>query len=266
MYLKYWGFDKLPFKNVPNPDCFYLSRPHEEALTRLAYAARMRKGGAMLSGEIGCGKTTLIKVYVKEYSEKHYDIGVVVNPRLGPHEFIQEILYQFGISEIPDSKVECLHLLNDKMMENREQNREMLLIIDEAQLLEESTFEEIRLLLNFQMNDRFLLTVILVGQPELKAKVKSIEQLDQRIAIRYHLTPFGISETNQYIHFRQKKAGRPENAFTPEGVKVIYKYTKGIPRKINDICDLALFIGSAQKAEEIGPQIIESIVRDGSLF
>ena len=190
MYTEHWGFKKFPFENVPDPSFFYRSKSHEEALTRLIYAAKMRKGGAMLSGDIGCGKTTLTKVYVQELSSDQFDIGLIINPKLRPVEFLQEVLYQFDIDDVPETKVQCLRKLNDKMMENMKENRETLLIVDEAQLLSESSFEEIRLLLNFQLNDRFLLTIVLIGQPELKDKIGRIEQLDQRIAIKYHLTPF----------------------------------------------------------------------------
>ena len=209
MYLNYWNFKKFPFENVPDPDFFYLSRSHEEGLTRLIYAAQMRKGSAMLSGEIGCGKTTLSMVYIRDLPEDKYDVGVIINPKLESNEFLQEILYQFGINDIPDSKVKCLRVLNDKMLANLDAGIETLLIVDEAQVLNESTFEEIRLLLNFQLNNRFLMTIILIGQPELVQKVKNIEQLDQRIAIKYHLTPFNFEDTEKYIIFRRGRAGHP---------------------------------------------------------
>ena len=266
MYLEYWGFDKFPFENVPDPDFFYLSKSHEEALTRLIYAAEMRKGGAMLSGEIGCGKTTLSKVYINELSPESYDIGLIINPKLESKEFLQEVLYQFGIENIPNTKVECLRGLNEKMVENMKMNKETLLIVDEAQLLSESTFEEIRLLLNFQLNNRFLMTVILLGQPELRHKVKSIEQLDQRIALKYHLTPFDMEETYKYIIFRQEKAGREDNIFNDEAINKIYEYTKGVPRKINNLCDLSLLIGFSTNEKNIGPDIVENIINDGALF
>ncbi len=266
MYLDYWGFRKFPFENVPDPDFFYLSKTHEEGLTRLIYAAKMRKGGAMLSGDIGCGKTTLTKVYVQELSAEPFDIGLIVNPKLEPLEFLQEVLYQLGTKDVPETKVKCLRLLNDKMIENMKAYRETLLIVDEAQVLSESAFEEIRLLLNFQMNDRFLINVILVGQPELKGKIKGIEQLEQRIAIKYHLTPFDREDTFRYITFRQAKAGREENAFTPEAMERIYKITEGVPRKVNNLCDLSLLIGFSKNAKVIDPQIIEDIMSDGALF
>lgn len=266
MYLEYWGFNKFPFENVPDPDFFYLSKSHEEALTRLIYAAEMRKGGAMLSGEIGCGKTTLSKVYVQELSEDKYDIGMIINPKLEDKEFLQEILYQLDMQEIPETKVRCLRTLNEKMLANMNAGKETLLIVDEAQLLNESTFEEIRLLLNFQLNNRFLLTIILLGQPELMQKVKKIEQLEQRIAIRYHLTPFNREDTVKYIAFRQMKAGRARNVFTDEALLAIYEYTAGVPRKINNLCDLSLLIGFSSRQKTVDKKIVESIISDGTLF
>ena len=266
MYLEYWGYKKFPFENVPDPDFFYLSRSHEEALTRLIYAAEMRKGGAMLSGEIGCGKTTISRVYMNELSGEKFDIGLIINPKLESKEFLQEILYQFNLKKVPDTKVECLRALNDKMTENMKSNLETILIVDEAQLLNESTFEEIRLLLNFQLNNRFLLTIILLGQPELKQKIKNIEQLDQRIAIKYHLNPFNFEDTSKYIVFRQKKAGKSENVFSSDAIKKIYNYSDGIPRKINNLCDLSLLIGFSTNETVIRPEIIENIISDGALF
>ncbi len=266
MYLEYWGFQQFPFENVPDPDFFYLSKTHEDGLTRLIYAAKMRKGGAMLSGDIGCGKTTLTKVYVQELSAEHFDIGLIINPKLEPLELLQEVLYQFGIKDVPETKVKCLQLLNEKMTENRKTNRETLLIVDEAQALSESAFEEIRLLLNFQMNGRFLINVILVGQPDLRSRLKGMEKLEQRIAIKYHLTPFDREDTFRYITFRQEKAGRQENVFTPEAMEKIYEITEGVPRKANNLCDLSLLIGFSKNGKVIDPQIIEDIMSDGALL
>ncbi|MBN2060816.1 MAG: AAA family ATPase [Deltaproteobacteria bacterium] len=266
MYLDYWGFSEFPFENVPDPDFFYMSKAHEEALTRMLYAAEMRKGGAMLSGDIGCGKTTLSKVYVQELSEDKFDIGLIINPKLEAKEFLQEVLYQFDITDVPETKVKCLQVLNEKMISNLKNNKDTLLIVDEAQLLEKPTFEEIRLLLNFQLNNRFLLTIILLGQPELREKVNSIEQLNQRIAIKYHLRPFDQEETTNYILFRQEKAGKKENAFNDEAINKIYEHSGGVPRKINNLCDLSLLIGFSSNEKIVGPDIIENIITDGALF
>lgn len=266
MYLDYWGFAEFPFENVPDPRFFYLSTSHKEALTRLIYAVQMRKGSAMLSGEIGCGKTVLSKAYIQRFSGEKYDISLIINPKLESHEFLQEVLYQFGINDIPDTKVECLRILNNRMLENVKKDKETLLIVDEAQLLNASTFEEIRLLLNFQLNNRFLMTIILIGQPELCNKVKGIEQLKQRIAIKYHLTSFSLEETLHYVTYRQKKAGRKENAFSREAIQSVYECTNGVPRMINNLCDMSLLIGFSAKEKIINPKIVENIIRDGALF
>ncbi|MBW1765725.1 MAG: AAA family ATPase [Deltaproteobacteria bacterium] len=248
MYTEHWGFKKFPFENVPDPSFFYRSKSHEEALTRLIYAAKMTK------------------VYVQELSSDQFDIGLIINPKLRPVEFLQEVLYQFDIDDVPETKVQCLRKLNDKMMENMKENRETLLIVDEAQLLSESSFEEIRLLLNFQLNDRFLLTIVLIGQPELKDKIGRIEQLDQRIAIKYHLTPFNYDDTVRYIVFRQKIAGRGKNVFSREAIERIYKTTQGVPRRINNLCDLSLLIGFSKNGKMIDSKIIEDIMKDGAIF
>ncbi len=266
MYLEYWNFKRFPFENVPDPDFFYLSKSHEEGLTRLIYAAEMRKGSAMLSGEIGCGKTTLSMVYVRELPEDKYDVGIIINPKLESVEFLQEVLYQFGIKNIPETKVKCLRVLNEKMLANMNAGKETLLIVDEAQILNESTFEEIRLLLNFQLNSRFLMTIILIGQPELIKKIKEIEQLDQRIAIKYHLTPFNLEETARYIRYRQEKAGGINNLFADEAIERIYEHTGGVPRKINNLCDLSLLVGASSKQNLITKKTVENIISDGTLF
>lgn len=266
MYLEHWGLKKFPFENVPDPDFFYLSKSHEEGLTRLIYAAKMRKGGAMMSGELGCGKTLLTRVYIKELPRDQFDIGLVINPRLEPLEFLQEVLYQFDITDGSPSKIECLRMLNEKMLENMRQKRETLLIIDEAQLISDSTFEEIRLLLNFQLENRFLITVILVGQPELAGRIKGIEQLNQRIAIKFHLPPFNLEETVQYIAYRLKKAGLKKSIFDSDAVERIFAITKGVPRKINNLCDLSLFTGFSGNKEVINDKIIVDILNDGALF
>ncbi|MGD9033690.1 MAG: AAA family ATPase [Desulfobacteraceae bacterium] len=266
MYLEHWGFRKFPFENVPDPDFFYLSKTHEEGLSRLIYAAKRRKGVAVLSGDIGCGKTTLTKVYVQKLSAEEFDIGLIINPKLEPLEFLQEALYQLGMTDVPDSKGGCLRLLNEKMTENAKANKGTLLIVDEAQALDESGFEEVRLLLNSQVNGRYPINVVLVGQPELRGKIKDIEQLEQRIAIKYHLTPFDQEDTARYITFRQGKAGAKKSVFTSVAVERIYEITEGVPRKINNLCDISLLVGFSKNGKLIDPQIIEDIMSDGALL
>ncbi len=262
MYLKYWGIKKFPFENVTDPYFFYLSESHEEAMSRLLYAAQMRKGGAMLTGDIGCGKTLISKIYMEKLIKEGSEVILLPNPPFGAIEFLQEIIHQLGITEVPDSKSKLLQILKKKMAHNLERNKVTIIIIDEAQVLNEEAFEEARLLLNFQINNQFLLTLILIGQAELKLKVRQMEQFDQRIAIKYHIHPFGLLDTAKYIMLREKKAGFTKNVFSTKALKTIYEYTSGIPRRINSVCDLSLLIGFNKKKKFIESGIIKNIIDD----
>ena len=266
MYLEYWGFKRFPFDNVPDPHFFYLSQPHEEGLSRLLYAVERRKGCALLSGDIGCGKTTLSRVFIRKISDDKFDLALIANPCLEPNEFLQDILYKFQITNPPETKVKILQLLHNRLTENMKEKKETLLIIDEAQLLNEATLGEIRLLLNFQVSNRFLITILLLGQPEIMDNIKKIKQLEQRIAIRYFLRPFNFKETASYIIFRLKQAGASNGVFSEEAIELIYEHSSGLPRSINNLCDLALLIGFGEKKEVINSKIIKDIIEDGTIF
>jgi general secretion pathway protein A len=262
MYLEYWGFQKYPFENVPDPGFMYYSSEHEEALVRLVYAVKRNKGAVLLTGEVGCGKTMLSRVFIQQMADTEFDIGLITNPSLVPIDFLKEALYQIGLNPQSNSKAELLKLLNDHMIENMRKGRTTLFIIDEAQLIYQETFEEIRLLLNFQLNDRYLLNLVLIGQPELRDKIRAYKQLDQRIAIRYHLNPLSSEDTRNYIAFRLDKAEQKSNMFTADAMREIYHYSEGVPRKINNICDLALLIGFSTMSEKIDADIIKKVIKD----
>ena len=262
MYLEYWGLQKFPFENAPDPEFMYYSYEHEEALVRLVYAVRHNKGAVMLSGEIGCGKTMLSRVFIQQLPDSEFDVGLMTNPSLEPIDFLKEAIYQIGLNSQTNSKPELLSILNNRMLENSKDNRSMILIIDEAQLIYRDTLEEIRLLLNFQLNDRYLLNLVLLGQPELREVIRGYKQLDQRIAIRYHLNPLNPDDTGKYISFRLEKAGRSENIFTSAAIEEIYSYSQGVPRKINNVCDLSLLIGFSVKTEKIDSDIIKKVCKD----
>lgn len=262
MYLTHWNIREFPFENVPDPRFLYLSPNHEEALSRILYAAHMRKGAALLSGEVGCGKTTLSKVFIQELEEERFDVALIVNPNMGPVEFLKAILFELDEEARAENKVDLLNQLNAKMLSNLKAGRETLVVIDEAQAMLPATFEEVRMLLNFQLNDRFLLTLVLLGQPELRALVKQIKQLDQRIAIRFHLEPFDINEAARYIIFRLKRVGMKKNPFTRQAVELIFKATGGVPRKINTLCDLALLEGYFKKMDKVDSAIIKKIIKE----
>jgi general secretion pathway protein A len=262
MYLDYWNLKKFPFENVADPSFFYVSHSHEEALSRLLYASRMRKGAAMLTGDIGCGKTLISRVFRNKMREAGAEVSLLVNPPQRPLEFLQEILYQMGVEEPPDSKTKLLQILYKKVIANMQQNKGSIIVIDEAQILPEETFEEARLLLNLQNSHRFLLTLLLIGQPDLRGKVRRMSAFDQRIPIRFHIHPLSFVDTIRYIMFREKKAGFTKNIFTKKAIEEIYEYTGGLPRKINSVCDLSLLIAFNKKRKTINPLIIESVIDD----
>ena len=188
MYEEYWGLSEKPFQNTPDPKFLYLSGEHEEALMRLIYVVQEKLGAAMLSGVFGCGKTILAWALLKELGE-NYKSAVVSNPALNSTELLREICYQLGIKEsLPYEKTDLMHLIDRILRNNFNDSKDTVIIIDEAHLISDiAVFEELRLLLNLQLKDRFLLTLILIGQPELEEKIINNKQLSQRIAIKYHL-------------------------------------------------------------------------------
>ena len=263
MYESYWELAEPPFDNSPNPKFFYMSPEHEEALGRLVYTVRHGKGCGMLTGEYGCGKTTLSRALIQRLEAERYEIGLLTNPSLTPVDFLREVLYQLGVETQETRKPELLHLLNDLFFRNYQAGRESVVIVDEAQLIEDdAVFEELRLLMNFQTDDRFLLTLLLVGSPELGVKVRRLKHLDQRISLRYHLNTLDYTHTASYIGHRLKMAGQPNQLFTEEAVKLIFDFTRGTPREINNLCDVALLVGYSKRVKEIGEKIIAEVIKD----
>jgi len=266
VYTDYWGLTEKPFENTPDPRFFYCSSKHEEAVTRLLYVVEEKKGAAMLSGEYGSGKTLLSRIVLAKLlqEQEKYKVAIIINPTIPVLELLSEIVYQLG-AEISqdDRKIDTLHNLNGILYKNAENNKHTVIIVDDAQAIEdESIFEELRLLLNFQLNECFLLTLILLGQPELKEKIEKLPQLKQRLALRYHLDNLDESETGSYVEHRCKVAGREGQIFSPETYKLLYDYSGGSPRQINNICDLSLVIGMGEKSTHIDGRIIQEVIKD----
>ncbi len=263
MYEKHWGLVALPFQNLPDPRVFFPSSQHRRALGRLAYAAQHGKGAALLTGEIGCGKTTLTWAFILQLAEDQYDVGVVTNPSLPPRDFLDEVNLQLGVSA-SGTKLDLLRALSAHLMRNVERGKATVLIVDEGQgITDPAVFEELRMLLNFQLNDRFLLSLVLVGQPELQGRVAAIPQLDQRIAIRCHLAPLDAEESLQYITFRLKKAGATRGIFTEEAMRLVHQHTRGIPRSINTLCDLCLLEGYLAQASGVDGATVRRVAQQG---
>jgi type II secretory pathway predicted ATPase ExeA len=263
MYEAYWELSEPPFDNSPNPKFFYLSPEHEEALVRLVYTVRHRKGCGMLTGEYGCGKTTLSRALIQRLEAERYEIGLLTNPSWNAVDFLREVLYQLGVETQDKSKSELLHQLNDIFFRNFQAGRDTVIIVDEAQLIEDdAVFEELRLLMNFQTDDRFLVTLLLVGSPELREHVRRLKHLDQRITIRYHLNTLDDTHTAAYVAHRLKMAGRAAPIFTDEAIKLIFDFTRGTPREINNLCDVALLVGYTKRVREIGDKIVAEVIKD----
>ena len=263
MYEAYWQLSEPPFDNSPNPKFFYLSPEHEEALVRLVYTVRHRKGCGMLTGEYGCGKTTLSRALIQRLEAERYEIGLLTNPSWNATDFLREALYQLGVESREKSKSELLHLLNDVFFRNYRDGRDTVIIVDEAQLItDDAVFEEVRLPMNFQTDDRFLVTLLLIGSPELRERVRRLKHLDQRITIRYHLNTLDYTHTAAYVTHRLKMAGRATSIFTEEAIKLIFDFTRGTPREINNLCDVALLVGYTKRAKEIGEKIVAEVIKD----
>jgi general secretion pathway protein A len=264
MYEKYWALTEKPFENTPNPRFMYYSDKHEEALTRLLYAIKEEKGSAMLTGEYGSGKTILSRIIIDELiKDKIYEVALITHPQLSPIEFIQEIIYQLKNEHVTGSKPQLLHMMQDIIYKNFKDGKKVVILIDEAQIVKSrQTFEEVRLFLNFQLNDRFLITLILIGQPELLSRVKEIPQLWQRLGVKYHLSGLTAAESEAYIKHRLTVAGAKSDIFTADAIEVIYNYSKGIPRSMNNVCDMSLLIGFGQEAKVIDKDLALKVVED----
>lgn len=264
MYEAYWALKEKPFENTPDPRFLYSSYEHLEATNRLTYAIEERKGAALLTGDYGCGKTVISRLIFETLSPDRYEIAMVTNPLLGPVALLQEICFQLGINSSDNpSKPKLLMDLNERLYENMKKEKDTVIIIDEAQAIQDlTTFEELRLLLNFQLNDRFLLTLILIGQPELREKIDELKQLKQRLAIRFHLNPLNLDDTQKYVVHRLKIAGTEKKIFSNDAYNAIWRSSHGVPRVINSICDMCLLTGFTKKFHKIDAKIVRKVVNE----
>ena len=264
MYEEYWGLTEKPFENTADPRFLYYTPQHEEAFTRLSYAVNEQKGASLLTGVFGCGKTVIAQALINSLNKSKYEIAFVVNPQLSSVELLRDIVYDLGIKDnLPVLKTDIMHLLNERLHHNMDDGKNTVVIVDEAHLIEdELIFEELRLLLNLQYKNKFLVTLILLGQPELKEKVNNIKQLQQRISIKYHLTGLSREETAKYTLQRLEVAGSTRKIFEDQALDSIYNGSGGIPRRINQICDMALLVAMSKGQKLIDEKIINEVIED----
>ena len=263
MYEQFYWFKTKPFHTVPNPEFFYMSPKHQNALTYLEYGLMERTGFILLTGEIGTGKTTLIR-YITEKTESEIEIAIIFNTNVTSEQLLNLILNEFEIGPCDGGKAQALDRLYRFLIEKFSRNKRVLLIIDEAQNLSREALEEVRMLSNLQSDEQMLLQIMLVGQPELKSRLSSpdLAQFSQRITVAYHLSALNREETGAYIAFRLEKAGGAPNLFTDESIDLIYEASHGIPRIINIICDTALVYGFADELAIIDAPVIEQVLAD----
>ena len=265
MYKKFYGLKDKPFEITPDPRYLYLSEGHREALAHLTYALNEAKGFTVVTGEVGTGKTMLVQMLLSRL-DSHTRIAHLFNPKLGTRDFFKYICQDFGLkTEGLTTKGEFLALLHTFLMECYARRERVVLIIDEAQTLSPALLEEVRLLTNLETPKAKLLQVILLGQPELDKTLAMNEfrQLRQRISLRFNLKPLNRRETGEYIIRRLKAAGaRNTDLFDDDAVKEIFRYTKGIPRLINVICDNSLMTGFVYEKHRIERDIVREVVRD----
>lgn len=263
MYEEFFGLKLKPFNKTPDPRFFFMSRSHEEALARLQYAVEEREI-ILLTGEVGCGKTTLTRALIDSLGEK-YRIILIINPRLTPSQFLRTVAKRFEIDIPPNFKDDLLEIIYAKVYEDHQAGITPVIIIDEAQLIpSRETFEEIRLLTNFQLDDMNLLSLVLVGQPDLRRRLNhnAYLPLKQRIGLFYHLGPISKDEIRGYIKHRLKVGGSDETLFTEEALNAIYEYTKGIPRLINSLATASLLNGLSHERRVIEPHLVAEATQE----
>ncbi len=264
MYNNFFGFKEKPFKLVPNPAYFFLSKCHEEALAHLNYAISQGDGFVQITGEVGTGKTTLCRAFL-ESLDSNTKSAYIFNPKLGPKQLLMTINDEFGIKSDSDTTKELIDNLNAFLMRNKAQGNKVILLIDEAQNLSKNVLEQLRLLSNLETNQDKLLQIILVGQPELAEMLESYElrQIGQRITLSYHLTPLSFSETQEYIQYRINIAAQRQGIkFDRSAYRYIFKYSKGIPRLINIVCDRALLTAFVLNQHKITGTILKASIQE----
>jgi general secretion pathway protein A len=264
MYLEHFKLKELPFRLSPDPAFLYLSRIHARAKAYMESTIWFTDGFVVITGEIGSGKTTLIETFLKEI-DQDVVIAQINQTQLSPLEFLQTLLAQFGFAPFRMRKAELIATLNNFLIEQYANRRKVLVIVDEAQNLSNAVLEELRLLSGIETTKEKVLRIIIAGQPELNDKLDSADlvQLMQRVRLRFHLTALSEEETGEYVRHRLRVAGGADDAiFDPSTYPVIYRYTGGIPRLVNTLCDTALLAAFAQDrttvtGEELGSAIAE---------
>ncbi len=263
MYESFYKLNSKPFELSSDPDILFWSPKHKNALTCLEYGLTKGLGFTLLTGAIGTGKTTLIR-YLLRNLDNRTPTAVIYNTNVDSTQLLNMLLREFDLAQQSVDKVRALELLFEFLVRQYQAGRRALIIIDEAQNLPDDGLEELRMLSNFQGDDRLLLQIFLVGQPELKKRLQqpAMAQLAQRIGAHFSIAPLAPEETGAYIRFRMQKAGARREIFTPAALEKIHQASGGYPRTINLVCDAALVYGMADELEVIDAGVIEQVLAD----
>jgi len=267
MYKAFYGLTRNPFEISPDPYFLFATARHNEALASIVHGVLRHKGFIVVTGEVGTGKTLLVRCLLEILRRQEIASANVFNPCLSPVEFLRYIVGDLGLKAANQDKGSLLLELNSYLIERHRKHTTTVLIVDEAQHLEPELLEEIRLLTNLETSQQKLLQIVLVGQPELDLKIDSgdLRQLKQRIALRCQLEPLHEEETMSYIVRRLQRAGANSHAntmFPRETITSVYRYSRGIPRLINTVCENALIASYAGKAQSVLPEVIDEVAKD----
>lgn len=266
MYKQFYNLKRNPFEITPDPSFLFPTKRHNEALASLYYGVRRRKGFVVMTGEVGTGKTLLVRCLLELLNRSNVSYAYVFNSLLTPLEFLQYIASDFGLSAAGKNKSELLLMLSNHIIARHQKKLTTVLVVDEAHHLSPEVLEEVRLLTNLETAHEKLLQILLVGQPELDQKLDSygLRQLKQRIALRSQLEPLDLEETRGYVLRRLQLAGSasPSTVFPDDTIAEVHRTSRGIPRLINTVCENALITAYARQAPSVMPDVIEDVAGD----
>ena len=268
MYQDFYQLKENPFNVTADPNFFFSSKCHSEAMSNLSYGIEQRKGIVVITGEIGTGKTTLCRKLLRQ-ADANTKFAFILNPNFSDLELLQIILHDLGVRTLKKDKVALVQALNNFLLKESNRGHNIVLIIDEAQNLTIPQLEQIRLLSNLETEKEKLLQIVLVGQPELydHLQLPEIRQLRQRIAVYFHMRPLEQADIKSYIYHRITKVMRDPDAlhnivFTEAAINLIFEYSQGSPRTINILCDRALLAGFVADTNSIDDKIVEQCARE----
>lgn len=264
MYLEYYGLTEPPFDITPNPRFLFYSAKHREAYNHLLYGIRERKGFVQLTGEVGAGKTTLCRAMLEQL-DGHYSTALILNPVMSANELMQGIAMEYGLPVNGLDRLNTVGVINNFLLQQVERGKDTVLIIDEAQDLTDDLLEQVRLLSNLETDNRKLLQIVLLGQPELRDRLNQhrLRQLRQRITVRYHLLPLSRFEVSHYIQHRLDVSGaKGAPYFTRPALWRVHLYSGGIPRLVNALCDKALLAGFVKQTDRIDYAMVGKAIRE----